>query len=286
MQKLKNITDEELITKYEELGTLVSMAKYFGVSDEAMRKRFIKHNLEYKEKFYCTFNQYFFSTNTPEAFYLAGFLAADGWICRAINKSGQKHCEVGISLKEEDMAHLEKIKVLLGSNHKLYRRLVKNSKRNPAHNDSITYTLLIYSQQLINDLERFGIFSRKSLNFDIPVWLREHSLVKHFLLGYFDGDASIGFDKKHGNGKLRKTPQARLHIRGTKEFLTNFHSILYRNCNLCTEQKIISKDSGIFSLQYTGNRNVHKIMSYLYDDATVYLDRKYSRYTELVDNLI
>jgi hypothetical protein len=285
MQKLKNILNEELVAKYKELGTLVSVAKYFGVSNEAIRKRFIKHNLEYKEKLYCTFNQDFFSVDTPETFYLAGFLAADGWIYNPIDKNGNQHHEVGISLKEDDVGHLEKIKILIGSDHKLYRRVVKNSKRNLKYNDSITYTLQIYSPQFINDLGRFGIFSKKSLTFDMPIWLQEHKLVKYFLLGYFDGDASIGFDRMQ-NGKLRKTPQARLHIRGTKEFLTNFHSILYRDCDLCTEEKTISKDNGIFSLQYTGNRNVHKIMSYLYDNAVIYLDRKYERYTELVDNLI
>lgn len=230
-----------------------------------------------------------FSQETPASFYLAGFIAADGNIYTDVDKQGKKHFDLGISLKEGDRPHLEKIKKLMGSDHKLYRRVIKNSKRNPNYRDSISYTLFVYAPELLKDLQSFGITSSKSLTYKMPEWLINHDMVKHFMLGYFDGDGSISFDLKHSNGSLRKTPQARLHIRGTQEFLTEFHHILYTNCNLSNQDKTVSKDSGIYSLQYTGNPNILNIMGFLYSDAVIYMDRKRQRYEEvckIVDNMV
>jgi hypothetical protein len=166
------------------------------------------------------------------------------------------------------------------SNHKLYKRIVKNSKRDPKYNDTITYTLLIYSPEYVDDLTRFGIISNKSLTYKMPDWIKNHNYINSFLAGYFDGDGSIGFDKKQSNGNLRKTPQARLHIRGTSEFLKDFHSILFKNCDIPTQDKVISTDSGIGSIQYTGNNNVNSILNFLYKDGN-FMQRKYERFLEL-----
>jgi len=233
-----------------------------------------------------TFNKDFFKEETCESFYLAGFIAADGWIYEKIDSRNKKHNDIGISLKENDKSHLQKIQNMIKSNHKLYKRVIKNSKRNLKYNDSISYTLLLYSPEYIEDLKKFGIHSNKSLTYNLPDHIKNHKYINSFLAGYFDGDGSIGFDKKYSNGKLRKTPQARLHLRGTKEFLTSFHDVLFKNCEIPTETKIIGQDSGIGSLQYTGNNNVHSILKFLYGDSNILcLDRKYEKYIEL-ENII
>jgi hypothetical protein len=74
-------------------------------------------------------------------------------------------------------------------------------------------------------------------------------------------------------------------LRGTVDFLQEFHNILYNKCNLVTKNKIISIDSNIGSLQYTGNKNVVSIMNFLYSNPVIFLDRKYQRYEEL-NNII
>lgn len=281
--KLKNITDEELLVGYQKLGSLNSLAKSLGVSHAAIQKHFKTHNLGYTKRQLRVFDRDFFSQDSPASFYVAGFIAADGNIYDEIDNSGKSHYDLSISLKEEDKSHLEKIQKLLHSDHKLYRRLIKNSQRDPSYSDSVSYTLFIYSPEIIRDLKRFNITSRKSLVYTMPPWLKEHSLVKYFLLGYFDGDGSISIDKLV---KGRCTPQARIHIRGTQELLIDLHKILHLNCQLPTLNKTISKKSGIYSLQYTGNPSICKIMSYLYEDTPIYLDRKHNRYLEIVDNLI
>jgi intein/homing endonuclease len=275
MTNQMNLTEEELRSKYNELGSLRLLARYLHISDYRAATYLKKYHIKHKGRKY-TVIETFFANDTPESFYLAGFIAADGNIY-----DNKKHHCLSISLKEEDQLHLEKIKNIIGSNHKLYKRTIKNSKRNIKYKDTITYSLSLWAPQLIEDLKRFNIGHRKSLTYDMPEWLQKHNLISHFLRGYFDGDGSITLDKLM---KLHKTRQARIHIRGTKEFLTNFHSILYDQCGLKTRYKKISNDSGIGSLQYTGNNNVCKIMEYLYADAAIYLDRKFAKYQEIVTN--
>jgi len=275
------LTKEEIVLKYKELKSIRRLASYLHISQLRMEKYFRDNHLERNSKRKYTLNDMFFSNDTPESFYLAGFIAADGNIYDNIDSKNKQHNELSISLKAGDILHLEKIKTIIGSDHKLYKRLIKNSKRNVKYKDTVTYNLSIWAPQFINDLRRFNIGHRKSLTYDVPNWLMDHKLVSHFLRGYFDGDGSIVLDKLALHAKTR---QARLHIRGTKDFLHNFHSILYTNCNLKTQHKKISKDSGTGSLQYTGNPNICKIMNYLYDNATIYLDRKRARYQEIIDN--
>lgn len=223
-----------------------------------------------------TLNESFLSKETPESFYVAGFLAADGWV-KVVQKKNTKYLryDVCLSLKEEDKEHLEKIKILFETDKPLYKRLVRNSLRNPKYNDTITYSLNLYSKNIFDDLRKFNVTPNKSLTYQFPDWLLNHKYVNHFMRGYFDGDGSISFDSKN-----RKTPQARLHIRGTKNFLESFHQILSTTCGL-DRNKVIGASSNIGSLQYTGNKNVYKIMSFLYQDSPIYLERKFQKYQSL-----
>ncbi len=71
-------TKEQLQEAYDRLGTVDLVAKEFGCSDRGigvkMKKFGIKFNFIYK----YTCDDDFFSRDTEEAFYWAGFIAADG----------------------------------------------------------------------------------------------------------------------------------------------------------------------------------------------------------------
>jgi len=218
----------------------------------------------------------FFKQEDPAVFYVAGFLAADGWLHQT-KKGNSLSNNIGLSLKEQDLHHLEKIAKLIGYKNKIYKRLVKNSLRNPTYKDTITYTIGFDNKIVFNDLKnRFNLTPKKSLDYRFPDWILNHKNINYFLLGYFDGDGSLSIDKIG-----RKIPQARMHIRGTVDFLTQYNAILYDKCSLATKDKIISTDSNIGSLQYTGNKNIIKIMSFLYDKPIIYLDRKYDRFKQI-----
>jgi hypothetical protein len=120
---------------------------------------------------------------------------------------------------------------------------------------------------MCKDLLRFDIAQRKSLTSTFPSNLASHPLIHHFMRGYFDGDGCIYFRKSDKS-------QLRFHLNGTETFLKEYASLLGK------PNKKLYKPSEIYSLSFGGNNLCRNIYQYLYDDATVMLDRKYQKYLD------
>ena len=63
-------------------------------------------------------------------------------------------------------------------------------------------------------------------------------------------------------------------LRGTKSFLENFNLILRRHANIRSVVKP-KFNNGIDQISYSGNIQVSKIASYFYNDASIFMDRKF-----------
>jgi hypothetical protein len=202
----------------------------------------------------------FFSRDTEESFYVAGFLAADGWKTK---RSGGGF-SIGLQLCAKDLEHLKNIKKLIGCTTPLKFR----KRKNTTGTTSFSYTFVANSKQCYNDLERFGVVENKTYVLRLPEWLSKHKLVHHFMRGYIDGDGCF----------ITSTNQARFSMRGTKEFLESFHRVLLE-VGVCDEDRDIIANRGkkwlaFGKLQYGGNRVISKIYDFLYHDATIFLPRK------------
>jgi len=263
---LKNILTKEILEKsYFELRSMTAMAERFNTTRLTIARHMnhygIAHKLESKYK--C--NENIFSTDSENSFYLAGFIAADGCI---MSKGGSKVLSIGLSNK--DKIHLEKIKNALGAENPIHDYDVKTSKQNPKWNDTIKSEMKISSAQIYSDLQRFNITERKTHTLTFPDWMKDHPLRHHFIRGYIDGDGSF----YHSVGKGKKVKQVFFSVRGTTQFLTSLRSILEADLNLEERTKEIRLNNGIGVLEYGGNRVCKALAEYLYQDATIYLDRK------------
>lgn len=213
--------------------------------------------------FKYTKNDNFFSQETPESFYWAGFIAADGCITEKLKNN--KYFIRGLSLELSilDIEHLQKFinAIEYTGDIKIYD---KAAGRKSA-------SLRISSSIIINDLKKFNIVPRKSLIYTFPQLLIDHKLVNHFMRGYFDGDGSF-FMKKETRGK----DQLCMSICGTKEFLQEYVNILNKKCNIKLGNIIL--DTKIHKIRCGGNTKTGKIRDYLYFDSNknIYLDRKYN----------
>ncbi len=181
--------------------------------------------------------------DTEEKAYWLGFMYADGYV------GDDNTIEVG--LKSSDVNHLIKLKKFLSWSGEVYQ-------------DEIRCRLAFKNKKMKEDLIKLGCVPRKSLILTFPTYdTVPIYLMKHFIRGYVDGDGSIGIRK---NGKA-----FRLSILGTKEFLTG----LLKH----TEWKPlkIQNPSNIYVIEW-GADYVKEYLDYLYEDSTVYLDRKYNVY--------
>lgn len=117
-----------------------------------------------------------------------------------------------------------------------------------------------YSLKMCEDLIDLGCTPKKSLTLSFPEI--EKSLLHHFVRGYFDGDGCASL-----HNKKQKTPQCRITFVGTESFLKKLSEIV------CIDNKLHFAGKAR-SLQINGNKKICKIVSWMYQDAKIYLKRK------------
>lgn len=264
------LSKEQLEKDYKELKSLSKIAKKYNVSDVPIKARFVKYKIPFISKNQCNkCNHNIFSEDTERSFYLAGLLAADG--CIRISKTNKKsdylnnRIVIGLSIKDESF--LVMLRDLFEADHKFNYYTNKLSKYNDKWNDSGCVKLSITSKQMVNDLgRRFNIKPRKSLVYEFPKWLEKHPLVNHFMRGYLDGDGSFFINSELSYDRLCCS------IRGTEKFLRVYKRILETNCNF--NGGSIDTNSSIGQLKFKGEFSL-KVRDFLYQDATIYLDRKF-----------
>lgn len=239
------------------------------------------------KKYSC--NEDFFANDNPASCFWAGFISADGNICK---KKDSNSWALTIVLKYSDKHHLEKFLQDLNSNHKIYDYEVV-SERPSSKGKIFKYSRLsICSNKLCIDLEnRFNITPRKSLTYKFPQRLKNSSLISHFLRGQFDGDGSISLpnhDLKEkddsndeeiiseaseiSNENSEKRKAVCLYFLGTLDFVSNVKDVFIIN-NIFTG--CISKHKNIYRLSFSDYRSASKILNYLhFNCGNTVLDRK------------
>lgn len=207
---------------------------------------------------------YFTKINTEAKAYWLGFLCAEVHIWR--------ECAVQLAISITDVGHLEKFKTDLGTDYPIYNK--RPGLGIPGR------AIQLCSKAMCRDLARHGI-GGKSLGRTFPQDLPSH-LHHHFFRGLFDGDGGIceGVTKK--KGKVIRS-QWTLAQCGGREIVEAFAHFARSVCG--TRANILGPKSSIFYLVIHGNRVGLLLANALYEDATVYLDRKFQLYNKFRSGL-
>jgi hypothetical protein len=272
MKKLQ-ITDSRIqiaLERYLQGSTLTQISSELKV-DRNVLARIFKENdllksrseLIRKSKGKTEVNDDALDILTPESLYWIGFLYADGHI-----EKGRPR--ITLTLQKDDYNHLVKFSNFFGCT-------IREVKGSGKYKD-ITYIRCAFSSQKIYDkLKFFGFTNTKTLNI-IP-----HSLLvgsKEFWRGLVDGDGSVYHpNDKRANGKYNGL---RLDLYGTESTLNSF--LIYLLANSIQTKTIPKKRKNANVYQVTISDVTCKTIKLLYQDATVYLDRKYNTYLEMCRN--
>ena len=268
--KTEHLNKEILEQDYAELGSIRKVAARHNLHHKNMSILFKKLDVSFSPKLIRTKHENIFSEETESAFYLAGFIAADG----NIHHSGTNY-HLHIGLRKKDKEHLIKIQKLLGSNSNI-REYVNDSIIDDKSVKSTINAFTICSKHIYHDLiNNFGITPNKSLTLKFPKHLINHSMINHFIRGYFDGDGSWTIRNPNKKNKQSKI-NIGFDILGTKNFVKNINIILHDRLDLPCNK--LEKKKRIYRLRYSGNQLSSLIGDWMYQNATVYLDRKYQRY--------
>jgi hypothetical protein len=229
-----------------------------------LKKRGLTRSNKINSRRYEVDHNFFNKIDNEHKAYWLGFIYADGYV----SKRKETEKKVGISLGIKDMNHLETFKKHIQATYPvcIYEFKIKSF----AHPGMKYCRLLMSSDQLFDDLVSKGVFEKKTLILKFPdESIVPKQLQNHFIRGYFDGDGSF---KKRNDGFYA------FSLCGTKEFLLRCQEILGKQTKL---EKRHKDNKNNYSFSIGGRKQAKKAGDYLYENATVYLDRKYTRYKEM-----
>ena len=122
--------------------------------------------------------------------------------------------------------------------------------------------LIANIQIACNDLQSYGIIPHKTGNLHFTFERIPAVYMKDFIRGYFDGNGSIYYTKSWG-----------INCSGYLPFLLKMASYLPASFS---QQDFITYGT----ITTTKKSSVIKVLSYLYQNSTIYLERKYQKYQE------
>ena len=233
-----------------------------GPCTDVLKKNGVeRRNYKQRARIYTLDEDFFEIIDSEEKAYILGMIFADG------NVEVFPKAMVRIGLKVEDTEHLLKMNVAIGSNSPLFWK-----KNGVAKNGRQKWLVTTHwrSQKLSSDLTKFGCISPKWDSIRLPTNIPNH-LLRDFLRGYIDGDGSlIILNNKY------KSP--RLAIYGNRLFLKDVQRIFSEQLSItsCFTEKESSAMLTVYRVD-----EVKTILDWLYEGSTLYLTRKYNKYSEI-----
>jgi len=219
---------------------------------------------------YISDEKFFERIDTEEKAYFLGLLYADG-----NNYVRELHnYEVSIKLQAQDKIILEKFKNLISPQSSL--KLIIDKKTN-----NLYYLFKINNKKISEQLSCLGCIPNKSLLLKFPNFIEE-KLINHFIRGYFDGDGSLYCKKpKYKTNYINYG----LSIVSSKMFCEEIKHIIENKINIHFSSKLSRPKTNQITttLSVGGNKQVKKVLDWLYQDATIYLPRKYTKYQEFIN---
>lgn len=210
---------------------------------------------------------YFDFIDTPNKAYIMGLLHSDG--SNNIDKS-----TISISLQEEDKDILERVRIEIGSEKPL-EFLDYSNKHDFGYTYKNQYRLLMFNKHMCEELNNKGIIPNKSLIIGFPHWLT-HELIPHYVRGVYDGDGSI-YRAYRNDNNLPIT----VTITATESFCIDLKNICEKELNISAGIYDASCHNGITKVFTLSGRNIaKKFLDWIYQDADLFLQRKYDRYCE------
>ena len=221
--------------------------------------------LGYRKQYADLFEDYFEKIDSDEKAYWLGFIYADGYIVA-------NNTEIGIELSRCDETHLEKFLAAINAQKKIfhkekYIKIANNKKMSHV----LTSKIRVYSSKMRNDLIKNGISLNKTYSKTFPIVNRKYFY--SFLRGYFDGDGCLYVK----NSNVVSVTYTACH----DECLKFIKSALHEDGIKSEIYKETDKKYRLYILG--GKTGMMKFLNKLYNDSTVYLDRKYRLYLDCLD---
>jgi intein-encoded DNA endonuclease-like protein len=210
---------------------------------------------------------YFNEIDSEEKAYFLGFLFADG-------DNNTKKYVVRLRLKYTDEEILQKLNSLIENESPIrHEKARDNFKKGELISSSDTCGLYINSKKISERLNQLGFTPKKSFTVRFPEEI-PCELYRHFIRGYFDGNGCLGY--------FTRGKRLYFDIDGSELILSKVQEILIENLKISKTKLSIraeNLDGRVVSMRYSG-KNALLIIDWIYNGASIYLERKYKKLTQ------
>lgn len=250
------LSKEEIINMYNNGSTLTEIALICKCRFENIRHLLKRLDVKCRSRSYAgrkyTIDESFFEIiDTEQKAYFLGLLYADGY-------NNRKSNTVSIRLQGRDIDILEK-----------FKEAIKTDRPIKIYNGYVDFS--ITNMKISKDLEILGCMQKKSLVLEFPTCISQ-DLIHHFIRGYFDGDGCVYVNSR---------PRYHFSIVGRAKFLEDVQLQLVDNCKINLTKIAPHETIGHGILVYGGRKNILKIYNYLYNNASIYLERKFQKFKSI-----
>ncbi|MGM1722064.1 LAGLIDADG family homing endonuclease [Bacillus cereus group sp. BceL174] len=268
MAKLKKEDHMKILEGYKKGEKVKKMAEKYSVSETYIYHLLKKYGVEtvsqeISQRKYSLDIKKFKKIETEETAYTLGFLGADGY-------NNEERGLISIHLKREDEPHLAKLNEVFGSNNPIKRTTSGNSFNQKK--SEVSY-IRMYSKTLSKQLAKWGIVQAKTHKYEFPYFLDE-KLLRHYLRGYIDGDGCFSSKKRN-----------RFSFIGPRTFCEEVINFLKKENVIETYKEKKYKEKGYVSINVYGIYQIKRLIHFLYDDSTIYLERKKQIVDEIIESI-
>ena len=259
LQKI-NCIIEEYINTPDDQKSITSLSEKYEVKRKNIIANLKKRNIAVIFNKQPRLNQHKFDEiDTEEKAYWLGFLYADG--CNQLDKG-----TLSINLSSKDFDFLNKFRDFLEIKNKVSKYTVYDKYE--------MCRIYVHNDYICKKLNELGCVQRKSLILKFPDLsiFKNKSLVYDFIRGYCDGDGSLGLYIKKG------CETCEISFVGTNEFLTELQNVL--QIEGCLRNKSYANYKNNASELKYSNFKARQVARLLYENSTIYLDRKYKMFED------
>lgn len=248
------------VSLYEKGTSLSDIAQHFSCTESAVRYALKREGVEFTQRKWAVTEDFFQRVDTEEKAYWLGFILADGCVTG-------NYLQVGLARRDE--AHLDKLRAALGTTVPLVftSRVGIPSFPNHVNTEKVYYGahLTVGCQRLVLDLHKLNIVPRKSMKEVAPLDQIPDDLHRHFWRGVVDGDGSISSPGRTSGGVT-------VGLVGSETLCKQFRAFVHSH--VTPSGATVRPKGRIFSVNFSRSAVVYPLLGLLYDDASVYLERK------------
>jgi len=245
------------------------IAKKYDLNRCVVQEILISNNIKLKSlsetsrKHQLINENYFNKIDTEEKAYILGLLYADG----NLNSNGFE-----IALMEEDKELLEKISTIFYEKIVLGYRKSKPYMKNSTHISKPQYRFNVVSNIIKNDLIKHGCMQAKTFKIRFPI-LRD-DLYQHFIRGYFDGDGCLCIPTTRPNNVTVTITSNTMFCDDLAKYIRDNVSVNMKSC---------LRYGDISNTRLTGSKQVKIFMNWLYENSTIYMERKHEKFKKIIN---